>query len=587
MAPHSPSAASSPTQESPQATAEDDQSAPCGTASQYHKCACEMAKLLNPAVVVCVAFVTLVIMATLGIRAFIECRKQISELEQRQMANSDFTKLLNKCNEEKSDIKQQLKNATFNLIAVINELKDVRKIVEGYRKITGHLEEKIGLMQHLNITTHNCTSLLGKAVQNLKEVYNSYDTVETEIKQLNIENLRLKEVADNCTNWLNDHRQLKEENLKLKTINNSYATLLIEENQLRTDIQNQQFYGKNQATLKTEMEKMREGNLELREVVDNCINQLNDTTKPLTEKSLELQTINSSYATLLIEVNQLRIKNQTLQVYAKNYTTLQTEMEKLGEFASNCKNQLNATTNDLREENLKIETINTNYSALLSEADQLRTYIQSMQTINQLSIENQELRKVADNYTTMVREMSICTNISQGLQAIAFNPKFSSIWDYCNNQTFKCAHCMPNWVEHSSHCFFLSTDQKSWLAARAECVRLGGDLAIVSGLTDQEFLTTLIKNATVGEHGAAWIGASDLVEEGSFIWVDGTSVEETYWKNEPDDTDKPSEDCVAIVAPPKIGEGTWTHSWDNLNCTGEQQYICKTTALTDFANEPP
>lgn len=588
LAPHSPSAASSPTQEPPQAAAEDDQSAPCGTASQYHKTH-ELAKLLKgiffSPVVVCVAFVTLVIMATLGFRAFIECRRQISEREQRQvMTNSDLTKLLTECNEEKSDIKQQLQNATFNLIAAINELKDVRKIVEQYGKITGHLKEKLGLIQHLHVTTRNSTSLLGKAVQNLKE---AYDSMETEINQLNIENLRLREVVDNCTNWLNDGKQLKEENLKLQTINNSYVTLLIEENQLRTNLQNQQFYGISQTALETEMENMRVGNLELREVVDNCTNQLNDTIESLREEKIKLQTINNSYAPLLIEVDQLRINNQNLQVYAENYATLKTEMETLRKLADNCTTQLNETTKDLREETLKTQTINSSYTTLLSEANQLRTDIQDMQEFNQLSIEIQELKKVADNCTKVVTELSICTKTCHDLQAIVFNPKFSSIWDYCDNQTFKCAQCMPDWVEHSSRCFFLSTDQKEWLAARAECVRLGGDLARAPTLTDQEFLTTLVKNATVGQHGAAWIGASDLVEEDDFIWVDGMDVKKMYWKIERNETDSASRDCVAIVAPAKIGEGTWTHSWDDLICTIEHQYICETTALNDFENAPP
>ncbi|XP_075888839.1 uncharacterized protein LOC142892507 [Nelusetta ayraudi] len=376
----SPSAASSPSQERPQATAEAD--LPVITTREQKLLKWQnFRKVFPSAVVVCVAsvLVTLVIMATLGIHGFIECTKQISELAVCViMTNSDFTKVLTGCSEERSDLKQQLRNAMLNLIAAINEMNDVRKIVEEYGKITVDLKEKLSLIRYLNITTHNYTSLLREAIRDLTEVYNSYANVETERKRLNIENLILRKVEDDCTNQLSDTKQLKEENLKLQNINNSYATLVNEVNQLRTDHQNLQVNIQNYTTLKTEINR-------LRGFVGNCTSQLNDTNEQLIEGNLKLQSISNSYATLFVEVNQLRTSNQNLQVIANNYTTLKTEMEQLKVIADNC-----TTTkwNDTRTDHQNLQVNIQNYTTLKTE-------------INRLSTENQALRKVADNYTNM------------------------------------------------------------------------------------------------------------------------------------------------------------------------------------------
>lgn len=466
---------------------------------------------------VCVASVavTFVIMAALGIRVFIECPKQISELAQRLiMANSDFAKVLTECYEESSDLKQQLWNVTFNLIAAINELKDMRTIVEEYARITVHLKKILYLIQCVNVK-QNCTYLLEKAVQDLKNVYDRYNTVETGIKKLNIKNLRLKEVAVNYTNWLN---QLKEENLDQQTINNSHMTLLVEENQLRINSQNLQFYAKNYSTLRTKIQY-------LREFADNC-------TRDLKEKNLRLQTMNT------------------------------------------------CCTKDVEEEKRKLQTTKMSYAALLSEIKQLNDTKDAIGNYLILNEENQKWKKFSESHTSLVKEIRNCTENSQALRTIA--NAFSSVWAYCDNQTLKCSPCMTNWVKHLSRCYFLSVDSKPWMSARAECVRLGGDIATVPSLSDQMFLTTLVKNATVDQHSSAWIGLNNLIFGDIFSWVNGSAIKSGgYWENL---VTVLNNHCVAIVAPAQIGEGDWIQSWNVFNCTTEHQYICETTALTDHAD---
>lgn len=500
MALHSPSAASSPSQEPPQAPAEAE--LPVSGAREQN-----ILKWPNFSnfVVVCVASVavTFAIMIALGIRAFIECPKQISELAQRLIvANSDFAKVLTECYEESSDLKQQLLNVTFDLIAAINELKNMTNILQEQAKIAVLLKEKLDLIQHVNLTK-TCTHLLEKAVQDLKHVYNSYATVRTGVKKVNIKNLRLKEVAGSYTNWL---KRLEKENRDLQTIKNSRATLLMEENQLRINNQNLRFDAKNYSTLRTKIQY-------LREFVDQC-------TKDLKEKNRKLQT------------------NTTCCI------------------------------KDLEEENLKVQNIISSYVTLSSEVNQLTNLKNAIIVYLQLNKENQKLKEHVE-YHTGIRN---CTEDDQVLRALA---EFVSVWKYCDSQTLQCSQCMTNWVSHSSQCFFLSTDRKPWMDARAECVRLGGDLAIASSLPVQKFLNTLVQKASVSEESSAWIGVSDLIDESLFYWVNGSRVHGGYWKNKYEGLGE--YDCVAIVIPAEFNDEHLT--WKTLNCTHLRQYICETTAL--------
>lgn len=520
LVPHSPSAASSPSQEPPQATAQAE--LPDGDTTREQK----LLKWPNfsnflqtsatSTVVVCVASVavTLVIMATLGIRAFIECPKQISELAQRLiMTNSDFAKVLTECYEESSDLKQQIWNATFNLIAAINELRDMRKMVEEYAKLTVNLMGKLSLIQHVDLK-QNCTNLLEKAVEDLKHVYDRYISVETGIEKLNLTSLRLNEVADNCTNWL---EQLKEEYLDLQTTDSGHVTLLIDENQLRVNNQNLQFYGKNYSALRTKIQY-------LSKFTDNC-------TKEMREKNLRLRTINI------------------------------------------------CCSKDLEEQKVTLETVSSNLSTLVSGVNQMNVTKYDIGRYLELNAESQELKKHVEIHVKIVNKMKKCMDNSQALRSIA--DTFPSVWDHCDNRTLQCSPCMTNWVKHSSRCFFLSADTKSWTAARAACVRLGGDLAIVSSLSEQTFLTSLVKNASVNQQSSAWIGLNDLVVKDIFYWVNGSVAIAAYWGN---NTAVQENHCVAIVAPAQIGEGDWIQSWNVLDCTAQQQYICETMALTDHAN---
>ncbi|MEQ2254014.1 hypothetical protein ILYODFUR_038555 [Ilyodon furcidens] len=66
-------------------------------------------------------------------------------------------------------------------------------------------------------------------------------------------------------------------------------------------------------------------------------------------------------------------------------------------------------------------------------------------------------------------------------------------------------------------CYYLSTSSGSWDEGREDCKNRGGDLLVIDSADEQKFISTFTKQQ-------AWIGLNDKETEGSWKWVDGTSM---------------------------------------------------------------
>ncbi|XP_061073717.1 CD209 antigen-like protein C [Conger conger] len=92
--------------------------------------------------------------------------------------------------------------------------------------------------------------------------------------------------------------------------------------------------------------------------------------------------------------------------------------------------------------------------------------------------------------------------------------------EYCpvNSQKRLCKPCPQGWKQFSSKCYYFSTEMKSWMKSRRDCLRRGADLVIIESDEEQEFITKYIQDYY-------WIGLSDLETEGTWLWVDGTLLQ--------------------------------------------------------------
>lgn len=123
-------------------------------------------------------------------------------------------------------------------------------------------------------------------------------------------------------------------------------------------------------------------------------------------------------------------------------------------------------------------------------------------------------------------------------------------------------------------CYMLFSEAKTWQVAQGDCLALSGTLAVLSQPEKQAVVQTLSENHPL-DGPDLWLGATDVVVEGTFVWLDGEPMVYENWREgEPNDNgpgDAP-ENCVVI-------EGdTDLHEWDDRSCVVPSPYICERRA---------
>ncbi|XP_033624641.1 macrophage mannose receptor 1-like [Asterias rubens] len=139
--------------------------------------------------------------------------------------------------------------------------------------------------------------------------------------------------------------------------------------------------------------------------------------------------------------------------------------------------------------------------------------------------------------------------------------------------------CLDGWYNLGNRCYkavgIEDIDRLDFKDAQDQCAReKGGQLFQITTQSAQSLLALLLQDF-VGKTNL-WIGLSDTAEEGSFVWTDGTPLDDfTQWApNQPDGfialPNEPFRDCVEVKADPDHpGE------WDDVNCRERRGYICE------------
>ncbi|XP_046299810.1 CD209 antigen-like protein E isoform X1 [Marmota monax] len=82
-----------------------------------------------------------------------------------------------------------------------------------------------------------------------------------------------------------------------------------------------------------------------------------------------------------------------------------------------------------------------------------------------------------------------------------------------------CRPCPWDWTFFRGHCYFFSKSQRNWNDSVTACQEVGAQLVIIKSAEEQNFLQLTSKNK-----GSTWMGLSDLNEEGTWLWVDGSPL---------------------------------------------------------------
>uniref|UniRef100_A0A8I5ZTZ4 CD209d molecule n=1 Tax=Rattus norvegicus TaxID=10116 RepID=A0A8I5ZTZ4_RAT len=125
-----------------------------------------------------------------------------------------------------------------------------------------------------------------------------------------------------------------------------------------------------------------------------------------------------------------------------------------------------------------------------------------------------------------------------------------------------CQPCPRDWTFFNGSCYFFSKSQRNWHNSITACKELGAQLVIVETDEEQTFLQQTSKT-----RGPTWMGLSDMHNEATWHWVDGSPLSPSfaqYWnRGEPNNVG--DEDCAEFS-----GDG-----WNDLRCDTRIFWICK------------
>lgn len=105
--------------------------------------------------------------------------------------------------------------------------------------------------------------------------------------------------------------------------------------------------------------------------------------------------------------------------------------------------------------------------------------------------------------------------------------------------------------------------KRTWFSARDDCRDWGGELATVTSQALNKYLLKYMKSR--GPFCSGWIGYSDFVKEGNFVWTGSSSSKYTNW-NKYEPNGKTEENCVHILPSGK---------WNDIRCDKAFSYICE------------
>uniref|UniRef100_UPI00398E55C8 C-type lectin domain family 4 member E-like n=1 Tax=Pristiophorus japonicus TaxID=55135 RepID=UPI00398E55C8 len=186
---------------------------------------------------------------------------------------------------------------------------------------------------------------------------------------------------------------------------------------------------------------------------------------------------------------------------------------------------------------------------------------------DQLKAARDNLRNATENHLKLrqqlqLREEQHCTQFQNSTEH----------WLHLFCEKYECPSriCEPGWFLHLSSCYIFTNTSLTWEQSREACAGRQSQLVVIGNDKVQNFLSAQAKEKSY------WIGMTDVVSEGSWIWVDGTKVIDrtTFWAaGQPDNafnrTTRRTENCGILSQ----------HRWYDESCLRTFPAICERTAI--------
>ncbi|XP_035859894.1 galactose-specific lectin nattectin-like isoform X1 [Sander lucioperca] len=125
--------------------------------------------------------------------------------------------------------------------------------------------------------------------------------------------------------------------------------------------------------------------------------------------------------------------------------------------------------------------------------------------------------------------------------------------------------CPTGWTQFGSRCFSFNIGPKSWPDAETFCQTAGGHLASIHSNEEHIFIRNYIKGVS-GSYRHSWIGGTDAVQEGTWLWSDGSKMTYKSWNAGEPNNAGGAENCL---------EMNWGgENWNDGACTNQLPFVC-------------
>ena len=116
----------------------------------------------------------------------------------------------------------------------------------------------------------------------------------------------------------------------------------------------------------------------------------------------------------------------------------------------------------------------------------------------------------------------------------------------------------------NQHQYLYVKIEKNWHEARDYCASRGGHLVTIQDAGENKYIYQLTS-------GITWLGATDEVKEGTWVWVTGEPWKYRNWdKNEPNNANGKTEHFLEYSITGPIGGSTW-----NDIPNGDNSFVCE------------
>ncbi|KAA8588597.1 CD209 antigen [Etheostoma spectabile] len=273
----------------------------------------------------------------------------------------------------------------------------------------------------------------------------------------------------------------------------------------------------------------------------------------LNNQKREREQLQASYDDMQRNLERLQTNHSNLTVskdqLQTNYSSLQRK-----------KDELQTLFTTLRENR---DQLQSNFSSLKNNMDQLqRSYDTLSINKNQLQISYNSLWKdrerLQTSYTTLQRKTEQLKANYSSLATVRH--QYKKMIDKVRGRP-----CQTGWRKFDISCYLVTNGKKNWTLSRQYCVARGADLVVIDTMEEQAFV-----NGLLGSGQNAWIGLTDDLEEGTWMWVDGTPVTTTFWQSGQPNSFNGNQDCAETLQKSSgVGE------WNDDGCFSDQGAICE------------